>query len=791
MRVLITGGAGFLGSHLSDRFLAEGHTVIAMDNLITGNTDNIAHLAGHERFSFIKHDVTNYIFIDGPLDAILHFASPASPVDYLELPIQTLKVGALGTHKALGLAKDKGARFLLASTSEVYGDPQVHPQPESYYGYVNPIGPRGVYDEAKRFAEAMTMAYHTYHSVETRIVRIFNSIMADETVALCDESGTFIGTAEEYAARIEGERLTTPRRIFVPAFDPQTHCIEMHLASAFIKHPVMGKDAFRITTRYGRSVRVTGDHSVFRRGQDGSPEAVPVRQLTVGDHIALPAKLPVVEQDRAHVNVAEHLIQTCGAADDLWEYALISPALAEVVQEQKEAITDFLTRSTRFPNSANHRNTIGGAWRKYHRQGLMPLAVAAMLWRQGLLQWPSDAQLRPYKGGGGTLVLNHITISADVLWLLGLYLAEGCHVANDGDFRIILSSDTASLQRARQVLEQSFGVASTLKPADATRSPSLYVDSLLLYRLFADVFQITGTAKTARVPSWIMQLPLARLKHFLEGYREGDGTHTNLHEKRELAFNTVSERLATDLAYLLLRFGIVASVGNYTTTYKERYGDRAFPFWRVTVCEVSDFDILTWDRGVQQTLNAQRLGDLVWAQVKTIEPIESTAYVYDFSVPECENFIAGNGVSCHNTYGPRMRLRDGRVVPNFIQQALRGEPLTVYGDGQQTRSFQYVDDLVEGIYRLLLSDEVEPVNIGNPGEFTIREFAELVNQMTGNPAGIAVKDLRTQDDPQVRQPDIGKARAVLGWEPRVSLEEGLRRTIPWFEEELRRRGELP
>jgi dTDP-glucose 4,6-dehydratase len=316
MRVLITGGAGFLGSHLCDRFLAENHTVIAMDNLITGNTDNIAHLAGHSRFSFIKHDVTNYIFIDGPLDAILHFASPASPVDYLELPIQTLKVGALGTHKALGLARQKGARFLLASTSEVYGDPQVHPQQESYYGHVNPIGPRGVYDEAKRFAEAMTMAYQRYHNVETRIVRIFN------------------------------------------------------------------------------------------------------------------------------------------------------------------------------------------------------------------------------------------------------------------------------------------------------------------------------------------------------------------------------------------------------------------------------------------------------------------------------------------TYGPRMRLRDGRVVPNFIQQALRGEPLTIYGDGSQTRSFCYVDDLIEGIYRLLLSNDNEPVNIGNPGEFTIAEFARIVNDLTDNTGGVIYKDMRTQDDPQVRQPDITKAKAALGWEPKVSLEDGLRRTVPWFREELRRRGEL-
>jgi dTDP-glucose 4,6-dehydratase len=175
MRILITGGAGFIGSHLCDRLLADGHTVIAMDNLSTGNTDNIAHLAGHERFSFIRHDVTNYVFVEGPLDAVLHLASLPSPVDYLNFPIQTLKVGAMGTHITLGLAKEKGAKFLLASTSEVYGDPLVHPQSEDYWGNVNPIGPRGVYDESKRFAESLTMAYHRYHGVDTCIVRIFNT----------------------------------------------------------------------------------------------------------------------------------------------------------------------------------------------------------------------------------------------------------------------------------------------------------------------------------------------------------------------------------------------------------------------------------------------------------------------------------------------------------------------------------------------------------------------------------------------------------------------------------------
>jgi dTDP-glucose 4,6-dehydratase len=175
MRVLITGGAGFLGSHLCDYFLSHGHAVVAMDNLITGDLDNIQHLFKNERFEFIKQNVTNFIHIPGRLDAVLHFASPASPRDYLEHPIPTLKVGALGTHKALGLAKDKNARFLLASTSEVYGDPLVNPQPESYWGNVNPVGPRGVYDEAKRFAEAISMAYHRFHKMQIRIVRIFNT----------------------------------------------------------------------------------------------------------------------------------------------------------------------------------------------------------------------------------------------------------------------------------------------------------------------------------------------------------------------------------------------------------------------------------------------------------------------------------------------------------------------------------------------------------------------------------------------------------------------------------------
>lgn len=206
---VVTGGAGFLGSHLCDYLLAHGHRVIVLDNLITGNLENIRHLLDNPDFTFVRHDVTQYIDVPGPVNFVFHFASPASPIDYLELPIQTLKVGALGTHKALGLAKAKGATFILASTSEVYGDPLVHPQPETYWGNVNPIGPRGVYDEAKRFAEAMTMAYHRYHGISTRIVRIFNTygprmrprdgrvVPAFITQALKGEPLTVFGTGQQ------------------------------------------------------------------------------------------------------------------------------------------------------------------------------------------------------------------------------------------------------------------------------------------------------------------------------------------------------------------------------------------------------------------------------------------------------------------------------------------------------------------------------------------------------------------------------------------------------------------
>ncbi|MBW3547075.1 MAG: GDP-mannose 4,6-dehydratase [Actinobacteria bacterium] len=284
-----------------------------------------------------------------------------------------------------------------------------------------------------------------------------------------------------------------------------------------------------------------------------------------------------------------------------------------------------------------------------------------------------------------------------------------------------------------------------------------------------------------RIPGWVLGLPLSRLKWFLEGYRVGDGVHSGkkLAEGIRHEFSTTSEDLKDDLVVALARFGLVPSVGRYETTMRHKTGDRLYPFWRLTLARVAPWSPLEWDRGVDQALNARRTGDLIWARVKRVDEIEATPMVYDFSVPGRENFWAGVGIMAHNTFGPRIRPADGRVVANFVVQALEGKPLTVYGDGTQTRSFCYVDDLIRGLLALLDSGHVGPVNIGNPVEHTVTELAELVLEVTGSSSSVVFEPLPV-DDPTQRRPDIALARRVLGWEPEVSLREGLARTACWL-----------
>jgi UDP-glucuronate decarboxylase len=768
-RALITGGAGFLGSHLCRRLLAEGWDVICMDNFLTGRPDNVAELVG-ERLRLVNTNVTDFIHVPGPLDAVLHFASPASPIDYLKYPIQTLKVGALGTHHALGLAKEKNARFLLASTSEVYGDPQVHPQPESYWGHVNPIGPRGVYDEAKRFAEALAMAYHRSHGVQVRIVRIFNSILADEQVLYDDGQELRREPVEELAKRLAGRPL--PPDLRVPAFDADAR-IRAADASALIAHPTASR-CYEVHTAYGRSIKVTGDHSLFVEGPAGRPVPRPVDDLRVGDRVAVATRLEVPERDRQDISMVE---VWDAAGLDPWRLMVLAPELGPVVWERRQEVLAAIMRND--PSQAPHkRRMLWGEVHSHHRRSQLPLGVIRALG----IPIPDGAQVRLRTSGASAALPARVQLTDELLWLLGLFVAEGGRFEKPLKSAFIhISCDAETLRRATKIIERDLGVHVVQARGSAARSPAIFVHSKLLLLLLD---HLGFTAGRKRLPGWVLGLPLSRLKWVLEGYREGDGVHSG----RDLAanrhrFNTTSTDLKDDLIVALARFGLMPSVGTYQTMLRKRTGDRRYPYWQISVRGVSPWNPLEWDRGVHQQIRARRTGDLLWAPVTSITEVPATKLVYDFSVPGLENFWAGTGVMAKNTFGPYMRLDDGRAFCTFAVQALRGEPLTVHGDGSQTRSLCYVDDLIEGIWRLLGSELVGPVNLGNPEEVTILELARTVARAAGVEPRIELRP-RPVDDPEVRRPDITRAMAELGWKPRVSLEEGVQRTVPWFRRAL-------
>ncbi len=344
-RVVVTGGAGFLGSHLCRALLARGDDVVAIDNLVTGSVTNIEELFGRRGFTFHEHDVSSYVWVPGHVDAVMHLASPASPIDFERIPIQILKVGGLGTHNCLGLAKAKNAKFFLASTSEVYGDPLVHPQPETYWGNVNPIGPRGVYDEAKRFAEAMTMAYHRHHDLDVRIVRIFNSVLADEQV-LFDDGVELRREAIGTLATHVGDNVLLDGYT-VPAFGADGATIAAP-ASALVGHPPTGA-CFEVRTRYGRSIRVTGDHSLFVEGRHGEPVARTVGELRVGDRIAIAGRVEVPERDRSVVSLLDVWHDRGG---DPWAIKISWPGLGETVWNRRQELLGYLADVTPGPEPA-------------------------------------------------------------------------------------------------------------------------------------------------------------------------------------------------------------------------------------------------------------------------------------------------------------------------------------------------------------------------------------------------------------------------------------------------------
>ena len=768
---VVMGGAGFLGSHVCTWLVYSGAQVTCIDNLITGNATNISHLLDDKKFKLIDYDVTDYLHVAGQVDYVLNFASPASPVDYLKWPIHTLKVGAFGTHKGLGLALEKGAVFFLASTSEVYGDPLVNPQPETYWGNVNPIGPRGVYDEAKRFAEALTLAYNREHGVDTRIVRIFNSILADEQVLYDDGSVLRREPIGKLAERF-GMPSTDLSGFTVPAFD-RNGDIAARETITIVGHPTAAT-CYEVSTRYGRTIRVTADHSLFVEGRDGLPIAKPTSELMAGDRIALARRIEVPERDPLVTDIASRWRD---GQMDTWSLDVRHPSFGELAWHRRYEIFDVIS-AQRPPTAERFRAAVWAKVRPMSERSQLPLAVVDALH----ISVPDDATVRLHTSGPSAELPVRVPLSNEMLWLLGLLVADGHIRADDRDSFITISCDDDVLDRAGKILERDLGLHVIRAPQSSARAAAIYVHSKLLVWLL-DQLGFSNGPKA--IPGWVLGLPLSRLGWFLEGYREGDGVHSGSKkaEGRRHEFSTTSTELKDDLIVAFARFGLFPSVGRYETTFKQRTGDRRYPFWRLTLASVSPWSPLDWHQGVEQKLSVRTTRDLVWAAVKEVREIEATDLVYDFCVPGYENFWAGSGVMAHNTYGPRMRPDDGRAVPAFFKAALENRPLPVFGDGSQTRSLCYVDDEVEGILRLLLSSETEPVNIGNPEEVTMVELAETVQDVVGNHPGIEYHPLPT-DDPMVRRPDTAKAERLLGWKAQVSLRQGLGRTLPWFKEVL-------
>ncbi|MGI8607165.1 MAG: NAD-dependent epimerase/dehydratase family protein [Gaiellaceae bacterium] len=552
--------------------------------------------------------------------------------------------------------------------------------------------------------------------------------------------------------------------VTVPAFSPGGR-VASTPATALIAHPPSG-NCFEVTTRYGRSIRVTGDHSIFVEGSDGEPEPREVNELQLGDQVAVARRIDVPERDRLEIGMLDVWRYAEG---DPWDLCVEAPGLGARAWQHRFDLFGLLV-SERRNAGPNWRN---GAWTKLIRMRETDRVPLPAL-RRIAASVPAGGRVRIRHPGRSVSMPAKVRLSDDLLWLLGLWVAEGCTYENDGNAFLTLSCAEPLLERAAEIIQRELDLHVVRASGSAARSPALFVHSKLLLRLM-DYLGFEGNRK--RVPGWILGLPLSRLKWFLEGYREGDGVHSGarLNGKRH-AFVTVHDELKDDLLVAFARFGLVASVGRYSTTFRAKTGERRYPFWLLTLACVSPWSPLEWDRGVQQRLNARCTGDLVWAKVTGIREIEPTPLVYDFSVPGVENFWAGTGVMAKNTYGPRMRPNDGRAIPTFLRQALEGKPVTVFGDGSQTRSFCYVDDLIRGLYTLATSGEHLPVNIGNPIEKTLLELAEAVIQVTGSTSEIVFEALPV-DDPQVRQPDITRAQQLLGWEPTVELEEGLERTL--------------
>lgn len=735
MRILVTGGAGFLGSHLIDRLMEQGHEVLCLDNFYTGTKRNIYKWLNHPYFELVRHDITEPIRLEA--DQIYHLACPASPIHYQYNPVKTIKTNVMGTLNMLGLAKRVKARFFLASTSEVYGDPDVHPQTEEYRGNVNCIGIRSCYDEGKRVAETLAFDYHRQNNVDIRVVRIFNSLTGDQKVLYYIGEELHYETFAECYDRINGDI----SNVSVPCFDENSQTVIKPI-SAIWKHHVK-KKGFKIKTVWGKEIKITEDHSLFTRDENNKPQAAFGNELKVGDEIGVPSYISFLEQPLQPFQITDKILNK-------EEISVESEETISYLEKYGDKIREYLLAKGLNPSQ------LYSTLKNYEAKNQIPWH----LWEY--LELPlSEKEKVCYSSTKA--VKNCIGNIEEFLWLLGFYVAKGSFVQD----KLLLKGEAEKLAKVIEVIERIFDCKSEINEAGY-----ISIESKILVDLIRDGLNFGKTEKD--IPNWILQLPQKQLISFLQGFAEGK----NLENQRNsiFEFNSDSQLVAEKLVLILAKFGLVADVSETEEQEEQIY--------RIIVEGLEDNNIQNLSN-IQQKISAQTTGDIIWAKIESMEEFEIDDYVYDFSVPNYENFIGGSySIFAHNTYGPRMLENDGRVVSNFIAQALKGIPLTVYGDGSQTRSFCYVSDLVEGFIRLMNQDFIGPVNIGNPGEYTILELAQKIQEMVNPDAEITYKPL-PQDDPKQRQPDITRAKKYLGWEPTVPLEEGLKLTIEDFQERLK------
>lgn len=639
MRILLTGGAGFIGSHLCDFLIEKGNEVICLDNLITGKMENITHLLENPRFKFLKHDVTTYIEVDEAIGYVLHLASPASPVDYQKYPIQTLKVGSLGTHNALGLAKAKGAKFLLASTSEVYGDPQINPQPESYWGNVNPVGVRGCFSE------------------DTEILtkngwKFFPQLKMGQEVATLNKEGY----------------------------------IEYHKPTDFIKERYVG-ELIRFSN-YKIDLLVTPNHKMYVR-----------RRSSDGFHLV--EAFECIRWDRTEMLKSA---KWNGGKEEWFHLPLVRNAKSK--QQEKIRMDLWLEFFGYFI-------TEGSTYLRHRKQQVGDKEYATKIYTVLISQSKKNKTTRDR--------------IRTCLEKLGFKFFE-----ENAQFKIL--------------------------------SKQLYT--------YLSQF---GKAKQKYIPEEHLLLCNEQLKILFDAMMLGDGSWDGR------KFYSSSPFLIDAMQEMLLKLGMAGSI-----TVKDALKGTRVIF--ILTDKRKDFLTPKYPKRLIEKYNGyvycvnvpnhviyvRRNGKALWCgncydEAKRFAEAITMAY---HRVHKLDTKIA----RIFNCFGPRMRQDDGRAIPNFIIQALANEPLTVYGDGTQTRSFCYIDDMVDGLYKLMLSSVNEPINLGNPKEITILEVAKQIISLTGSKSEIDFKPLPA-DDPKLRCPDITKAKVLLNWEPKISLEEGLKRTF--------------